>query len=156
MLLLAVLVIGHEEREDVASDSPVGRLDARHRIRPDAGGDRHRPRRDVDLLRIALPLPVRPRDREKLFGVRPRSLPEFARQAGQAALVLHVMEELRRAVRVGGDDHLLGGVRVMVQMPGSLSPTGMTRVHLEPASIERDEVVHLVQFVDLAPSFSAR
>ena len=25
----------------------------------------------------------------------------------------------------------------------------MTRVHLEPASIERDEVVHLLQLVDL-------
>ena len=149
VLLLAVLVVGDQEREQVVSDAPVDGLDARHRIRPDAGGDRHRPRREADLLRIALPLSVRPRDREQLFGVRPRSLPELAREAGQAALVLHVQQELRRAVRVGGDDHLLGGVGVMVEMRGSLRPTGMTRVHLEPASVERDEVVHLVQLVDL-------
>ena len=44
MLLLAVLVVGPEEREDVASEPPIGRLDARHRIRPRARGDRDRPR----------------------------------------------------------------------------------------------------------------
>ena len=63
--------------------------------------------------------------------------------------MLHVKKELRRAIRVGGDDHLLGGVRVTVEMRRSLRPTGMTRMHLEPASIERDEVVHLVQLMDL-------
>ena len=101
------------------------------------------------LFGIALPLAVRPRDREQLLGVRPRPLPELAREARQPALVLHVQQQLRRAVRVGGDDHLLGGVGVMVQMRGSLRPAGMTRVHLEPASVERDEVVDLVQLVDL-------
>ena len=115
VLLLAMLVVGDQEREQIVSDAPVDGLDARHRIRPDAGGDRHRSGREVDLLRIALPLPVCPRDREKLLGVRPRSLPELAREARQAALVLHVQQELRRAVRVGGDDHLLGGVGVMVR-----------------------------------------
>ena len=50
---------------------------------------------------------------------------------------------------MGGDDHLLGGVGVMVQMRGSLRPTGMARVHLESAAVERDEVVHLVELVDL-------
>ena len=114
VLLLAVLVVGDQEREQVVPDAPVDGLDARLRVRPDAGGDRHRPRREVDLLRIALPLAVRPRDREQLLGVRPRPLPELAREAGQAALVLHVQQELRRAVRVGGDDHLLGGVGVTV------------------------------------------
>ncbi len=97
----------------------------------------------------SLPLPVRPRDGEKLLGVRPRSLPELAREARQAALVLHVMKQLGRPVRVGGDDHLLGGVRVMVQVRRSLRPARVTRVHLEPASVERGEVVHLVQLVDL-------
>ena len=63
--------------------------------------------------------------------------------------MLHVMKELRRAIRVGGDDHLLGGVRVTVEMRRSLRPTGMARMHLEPASVERDEVVHLVQLMDL-------
>ncbi len=86
---------------------------------------------------------------EKLFGVRPRSLAKLAREAGQPALVLHVQKKLRRPVRVCGDDHLLGGVRVTLKMRGSLRPTGMTRMHLEPASIERDEVVHLVQLMDL-------
>src|SRR5262245_41262085 len=36
----------------------------------------------------------------------------------------------------------------MVEMRRSLGPTGVTRMHLEPASIERDEIVHLVQFMD--------
>src|ERR1700687_1924468 len=47
------------------------------------------------------------------------------------------------------DDHLLGGVGVTVQMRRSLRPTGMTRMDLESAAIERDEVVHLVQLMDL-------
>ena len=103
----------------------------------------------LDLVRIALPLAVRPRDREQLLGVRPRPLTELARQARQPALVLHVQQELRRAVRVGGDDHLLGGVGVMVEMRGALRPTRVTRMHLEPAAVERGEVVHLVELVDL-------
>ena len=70
---------------------------------------------------------------EKLFGVRPRPLAELARKARQAALVLHVKKELRRAIRVGGDDHLFGGVRVTVEMRRPLRPTRMTRMHLEPA-----------------------
>src|SRR5262245_16714268 len=37
----------------------------------------------------------------------------------------------------------------MVEMRRSLRPTGMTRMHLEPASSKRDEVVHLVQLMDL-------
>ena len=156
VLLLAVLVVGDQEREQVVADAPVDRLDARLRVRPDAGGDRHRPRREADLVRIALPLAVRPRDREQLLGVRPRPLAELAREARQAALVLHVQQELRRAVRVGGDDHLLGGVGVLVQVRGSLRPAGVARAHLEPAPVERGEVVDLVELVDLAPSFSAR
>jgi hypothetical protein len=144
-----MLVVGHQEREHIASDPPDRRLDARHRIRPDAAGDRDRPRRDVDLLRVARPLSVRTRDREKLLGVRPRPVAELARQARQTAVVLHVKEELRRAIGVGGDDHLLGGVRVTVAMRRSLRPTGMTRMHVEPATIERDDLVHLVQLMDL-------
>ena len=149
VLLLAVAVVGHQEREQVAADPPVDRLDAGHGVGPDAGGDRHRPRHDVDLLRVALPLLVGPGDREKLFGVGPGPFPELARQAGQAALVLHVMQELGRAVRVGGDDHLLGGVRVVVEVLGALRPAGVAGTDLEPASVERYEVVHLVQLVDL-------
>ena len=95
VFLLAMLVVGEQERKQRAANPVVDGLDARHRVRPDAAGDRDRSRRDVDLLRIALPLFVGPRDHEKLFGVRPRSLPELARQARQAALVLHVMKELR-------------------------------------------------------------
>ena len=75
--------------------------------------------------------------------------PSSLERPGQAALVLHVMQELRRPVRVGGDDHLLGGVRATVAMRRPLRPAGVTRVHLEPASVERDELVHLVQLVDL-------
>ena len=58
-------------------------------------------------------------------------------------------KQLRRAIRVCGDDHLLGGVRVAVEVRRSLRPAGMTRMHLEPASIERDELVHFVQLMDL-------
>ena len=47
------------------------------------------------------------------------------------------------------DDHLLGGVRVMVEVRRPLRPTGMARVHLEPASLQRSQVVHLVQLMDL-------
>ena len=96
-----------------------------------------------------LPLPVRPRDVQELLGVGPRALPELARQARQAALVLHVVKELGRAVGVRGDDHLLGGVGVAVQMRSSLRPAGMARMHLEAAAVERGEVVDLVQLVDL-------
>ena len=39
---------------------------------------------------------------------------------------------------MGGDDHLLGGVGVAMEMHRSLRPAGMQRMHLEPASIERD------------------
>jgi len=144
-----MLVVGRQQREHIASDAKVGRLDACHRIWPDAGGDRHRPRRDVDLLRITLPLSVGARDREQLFGVRPRPLPQLARQAGEAALVLHMVQELRRAIGVGSDDHLPGGVHVMVEMRLPLRPAGMARMHLKPAAIERNKVVHLVQLIDL-------
>ncbi len=149
VLLLAVLVVGDEEGEEIVADAPVDGLDARLVIRPDAGGDRDRPRRQADLLRIALPLSVRPRDREQLFGIRSRPLAELARQPGQAALVLHVMKQLRRAVRVGGDDHLLGGVGLMLQMRSPLRPPGVTRMDLESAAIEGHEVIDLVQLVDL-------
>ena len=149
MLLLAVLVVGPEECEDVASEPPIGRLDARHRIRPGARGDRDRPRHDVDPLPIALPLSVGPRDVEKLFGVGPRALPELTRQAGKATLVLHVMQQLGRPVGVGGHDDLLGGVGVVVEVPCALRPAGVTRVHLEPATVEREEVVHLMHVVNL-------
>ena len=37
----------------------------------------------------------------------------------------------------------------MVEMQGSLRPTGMTRVYLEPAAVEGDKVVYLVELVDL-------
>src|SRR5258708_20224872 len=37
----------------------------------------------------------------------------------------------------------------MLQMCSSLRPTRMTCMYFEPASIKRDEVVHLMQFVDL-------
>jgi hypothetical protein len=59
------------------------------------------------------------------------------------------MKELRRPIRVGSNDYLLGSVRVMVEMRRALRPTGMTGMHLEAASIERGEVVHLVQLMDL-------
>jgi hypothetical protein len=42
-----------------------------------------------------------------------------------------------------------GGVCVTVEMRRSLRPTRMTRMYLEAASIERDEVVHLVQLMDI-------
>ena len=89
------------------------------------------------------------RDVEKLFGVGPRAFPELARQAGEATLVLHVMKELGRPVGVGGHDHLLGGVRVVVEVPCALRPAGVTRVHLEPASLERHQVEHLMHVVNL-------
>jgi hypothetical protein len=63
--------------------------------------------------------------------------------------MLHVEEQLRRAIRVGSHDHLLSGVDVMLEMRRSLRPTGMTGVHFEPASIERKEIVDFVQFMDL-------
>jgi hypothetical protein len=153
VLLLAMLMVGHQKREYVASDPPDSRLNARHRIRPDAGGDSDRPRSDVDLFGIALPLSVGPGDGEKLFGVRPCSSAKLARETGQPALVLHVQQKLCRAVRMCGDDHLLGGVRVAVKVGGSLHPTGMTRMHLEPASIERHKFVHLVELTDLDTKF---
>jgi hypothetical protein len=58
--------------------------------------------------------------------------------------VLHVMKKFRRAIRVGRNDNLLGGIRVTVEMRCSLRPTRMTGMYLEPASIERDEVVYFV------------
>jgi hypothetical protein len=103
----------------------------------------------ADLLPVALPLTVRARDREKLFRVRPRSLSKLARQARQPALVLHMEKKLCRAIGVGSDDHLLRGVGVTVEMRRPLRPTWMTCVHLEAASIERDEVMDLVQLMDL-------
>jgi hypothetical protein len=99
------------------------------------------------------PFLVRADDREQLFGVRSCSLPELAREACQPALVLHVQQEFRGAVRVRGDDHLPGGVGVMVEMRGSLRPAWMTRVHLESASFERDEVIHLVELVNRGAQF---
>ncbi len=90
MFLLAMLVVGSEQREYIASDSPVSGLDARHGIRPDAGSDGYRPWLNVDLFRIAFPFSMVPADLEKLLGVCPRSLAELARKACQMAFVLHV------------------------------------------------------------------
>ncbi len=149
MLLLTMLVVGSEQREYIASNSPVGGLDARRRVRPDARGDRHRPWLDVDLLRITLPFFVRSRDVYKLFGVRPRSLPELARKGWQAALVLHVEEQLGRTIRVRSHDHLLGGVGMMLDMRRSLRPAGMAGMHFKSASVERNKIVHFVQLMNL-------
>ena len=156
VLLLAVLVVGHQEREQIVSDAPVdgsmlvtGSGQTPEVIDTDPGV-----RRIFSGSRFHSS--VRPRDREKLLRVRPRSLPELAREAGQPALVLHVQKKLRRAVRVGGDDHLLGGVGVMVEMRGSLRPTGMTRVHLEPASSSGTRSYTSCSSWISTPSFSAR
>jgi hypothetical protein len=59
------------------------------------------------------------------------------------------MKKLRRPVRVGGDDHLLGAIGVVMEMRGSLRPPGMPRMYLEPAFVKGNEVVHLIQLVDL-------
>ena len=107
------------------------------------------PGRDVDPLGIAFPLPVGPRDCKKLLGVRSRPLSELARQAREAARVLHVEQQLGAAVGVGSDDHLFGGVGVMVEVHGALRPTGVAYTHLEATSIERAEFVDLAQLVDL-------
>jgi hypothetical protein len=62
--------------------------------------------------------------------------------------MLHVMQQLGRPVGVGGHDHLLGRVRVVVGMRCSLRSAGMTRKHLRPASLERHQVGNLVHGVD--------
>ena len=49
---------------------------------------------------------------------------------------------------MGGHDHLLGGVRVVVEVPCALRPAGVTRVYLESASLERHQVEHLVHVVN--------
>src|ERR1700726_166552 len=38
-------------------------------------------------------------------------------------------------------------------MRRSLRPAGMAGMHFEPASVERKEIVHLVQFMDLGAEF---
>ncbi len=63
----------------------------------------------------------------------------------------HMEKELGRAVCVRGDDDLLGGVRVLAPMAGTLSPAWMASVYFVAASVERDEVMHLVQFMNLGP-----
>ena len=149
MLLLAALMVGEQQSQDSARRPVVDRLDAGRRIRPDSGGNRDRSRRNADSLRVALPFSVGTRDGENLFGVRPRPLPQLAREAIQPAFVLHAMQELGRTIRVGGNDHLLGGVPVSVSTDGALRPSRMARMHLEPASIKRREVVNLVQLMNL-------
>ena len=67
--------------------------------------------------------------------------------------MLHVVQELRRAVCVRGDDDLFGGVDVMVKARRPLSPAGMAGADLEPAPLKRRELVHLVQLVDLDAEF---
>jgi hypothetical protein len=62
-------------------------------------------------------------------------------------------KQLRRAIRVGSHDHLLSRVPMMLHMLRSLRPAGVAGVHFEPASVERDEVVHLVQLMDLGAEF---
>ena len=148
MLLLAMLVVGSEHREYVASGSPVGGLDARYRVWPDAGRDCYRPWLDVDLLPITLPLSVGARDIQKLFRVRPRPLSELAGESRQPALVLHVKKELGRTICVGGHDHLLCGICMTLDMRRSLRPAGVPYVYLETTSLKRGEFVHLVQLVD--------
>src|SRR5262245_33494487 len=149
MLLLAVQVVRGEQCEQGASKPVVHRLDARCRVRPDAAGDCNRSWRDVYLRGIVLPFSMRPRDEEKLLGVRAGSLSELARQTRQATLVLHVMQQLRRAIGVRSNDDLLRGVRVTMEMRRALGPTRVSCMDLESAAIERDEVVHLMQLVDL-------
>src|ERR1044072_2896377 len=36
-----------------------------------------------------------------------------------------------------------------MEMRGALGPAGVARVHLEPAAVDRDDVVDLVQLVDV-------
>src|SRR3954464_1697593 len=98
----------------------------------------------MDFVRVTRPLTVRSRYREKLFGVGARSFTELAREACQPALVLHVQQQLRGAVGVRGDNHLLSGGPVLVEVAGTLGPTWVTRMHLEPAPIARNKVIHLV------------
>ena len=52
---------------------------------------------------------------------------------------------------MGGDDDLFGGIPVAVEVRRALCPTGMPRMHLVPASVERDELVHLVQIMPAGP-----
>ena len=113
MLLRTMLMVGHEQRHHVAAHAVVDRLDARLRVGPHARGDRHRAGRDVDLLGVALPVPVWAGDREELLGVRAGALAKLIRQARQRPRVLEPVQQLGRAVGVRGDDHLLGGVRVI-------------------------------------------
>ena len=54
---------------------------------------------------------------------------------------------------MGRDDHLLRGVRAVLKMRRSLGPAGVARVDLEPSAAERDQVVHLVQFVNRGAEF---
>ena len=113
-------------------------------------------RRDVNLFGIALPLSGGPRDGEELFGVRPRPSAQLAREAWQPALVLHVQKKLRRAVCMCGDDHLLGGVRMAVQVRGPLrlvegfSPSDLDRdllaVPINKASGSRGSLEHFAAF----------
>jgi len=62
--------------------------------------------------------------------------------------VLHVKKDFDEAIRVGSDDHLASAVYpVTVEMRRSLRLNRDDEQHLEPTSIERDEVVHFMQLV---------
>src|SRR5215813_5824673 len=50
---------------------------------------------------------------------------------------------------MGRDDDLFGGVGAMLEMFGSLQPAGVPCVHLEAAIVDRHELVHFVELVDL-------
>src|SRR6185369_13636519 len=67
MFLLAVLVVGSKQGEDVASDAPISRLNTCHCVRPDTRRDRDRARRNMNLLRMALPISMGSCDVEQLF-----------------------------------------------------------------------------------------
>ena len=122
VVLIAVLVVGTEQRVHVATHASIGGFHAGHGVRPDTRGDRHRPWCDPDSLGVFLPLPVRAGHIEQLFGVRRGPLPELARQPGQPALVLHAVQQLRRTVGLRSDDHPLSGVGVADDLRGPLSP----------------------------------
>jgi hypothetical protein len=153
MLLFAVLMVGSEEREYVASYSPISGLDTRYGIRPNTRGYCDRSWLNVNLLWITFPLRVSSRHIQKLLGVCPGSLAKLTRKTGQTALVLHVEEQLRRAIRVGCHNYLLSGVRMLLQVSRALRPAGMACVYLETSSIQRHKVVDFVQLVNLSAEF---
>lgn len=149
VILVTVLVPGHDQGEQIVADPEEIGLDAGVLVGPHGRGDADGPGHHVDALLVLLPVAVRDRQAEQHLAVGAGAVSDLVGQVGQVALVLHLEQDLGRSVGMRRDDDLLGGVALVVEVEATLHPAWVPGQHLVPAVWQRVDLVHLMQLVHL-------